>query len=55
VLAVIDNELKVKQLDRQGSTSRLRAHHPDFAVIELRPGQELQIWGVVSGGVRRLP
>jgi DNA polymerase V len=52
VVAVIDNELTVKQLDTQGPTPRLRAHHPDFAVIDLRPGQELRIWGVVGGVVR---
>ena len=36
------------------SMGRLRAHHPDFAPIVLRPGQGLQIWGV-GGVVRRLP
>ncbi len=55
VVAVIDNELTVKELDSQGPTPRLLPHHPDFAVIDLRPGQELQIWGVVGGVVRRLP
>jgi DNA polymerase V len=55
VVAVIDNELTVKELDTQGPTPCLRAHHPDFAPIILRPGQELQIWGVVGGVVRRLP
>ena len=54
VVAVIDNELTVKQLDTQGPTPRLRAHHPDFAVIDLRPGQELRIWGVEGFVVRRL-
>ena len=55
VVAVIDNELTVKELDTQGPTPCLRAHHPEFAPIILRPGQELQIWGVVGGVVRRLP
>nr|MBP6735508.1 translesion error-prone DNA polymerase V autoproteolytic subunit [Chromatiaceae bacterium] len=55
VVAVIDNELTVKELDTQGPTPCLRAHHPDFAPIILRPGQELHIWGVVGGVVRRLP
>lgn len=45
----------VKELDTQGPTPCLRAHHPDFAPIILQPGQELQIWGVVGGVVRRLP
>jgi DNA polymerase V len=33
VVAVIDNELTVKELDTQGPTPRLRAHHRDFAPI----------------------
>ncbi|MBP6733273.1 MAG: hypothetical protein KAX51_00690 [Chromatiaceae bacterium] len=38
VVAVIDNQLTVKELDTQGPTPFLRAHHPDFAPIALRPG-----------------
>ncbi len=34
----------VKELDTQGPTPCLRAHHPDFAPLILRPGRELQIW-----------
>ena len=31
-------QLTVKELDTQGPTPFLRAHHPDFAPIALRPG-----------------
>jgi DNA polymerase V len=55
VLAVIDNELTVKELDCQGPTPVLRAHHPDYAPIVLAAEQELLIWGVVTGVVRKLP
>jgi DNA polymerase V len=55
ILAVIDNELTVKELDCQGPVPCLRAHHPDYAPIRLRSGQELLIWGVVTGVVRKLP
>ncbi len=55
VVAVIDKELTVKELDTQGPTPCLRAYHPDFAPITLRPGQEPKIWGVMGGVVRRLP
>lgn len=54
VLAVIDNELTVKELDRQGPVPCLRSHHPDYAPIALRPEQELLVWGVVAGVVRKL-
>jgi len=55
VLAIIDNELTVKELDSQGVAPCLRAHHPDFAPIDLRSEQQFQVWGVVTGVVRRLP
>jgi len=55
VLAVIDNELTVKELDQQGPQPRLRAHHPDYAPIAMRSEQELLVWGVVVGVVRKLP
>lgn len=55
VLAVIDNELTVKLLQRQkGGGVRLLASHPDFPPLELKSGQELVIWGVVSGVIRKL-
>ena len=55
VLAVIDNELTVKELDLQGPVPRLCAHHPGFDPIVLGPEQELLIWGVITGVVRKLP
>ncbi len=54
VLAVIDGELTVKELYRDATTIRLLPRNPDFAPIELHPGQELTIWGVVTGVVRKL-
>jgi DNA polymerase V len=54
VLAVIDGELTVKELFRQEGQIRLLPHHPDFTPIEIREGQELTIWGVVKGVVRKL-
>lgn len=54
VVAVIDGELTVKELHREGGALRLLPHHPDFAPIEVGPGQELSVWGVVKGVVRKL-
>lgn len=54
VLAVIDNELTVKELYRQNGQVRLLPRSPDFAPIEIRDGQELTVWGVVKGVVRKL-
>ncbi len=54
VLAVIDGELTVKDLHRDAETVRLLPRNPDFAPIEFKQGQELTIWGVVTGVVRKL-
>lgn len=54
VLAVVDGELTVKELSRKQDRVRLLPHNPDFPVIEFKPGQELLVWGVVKGVVRKL-
>lgn len=54
VLAVIDGELTVKEFSNQNGQVQLLAHNPDFKPIEIRHGQELTIWGVVAGVVRKL-
>lgn len=54
VVAVIDGELMVKELDLQHGRVRLLPRHPAFRPIELADGQELNIWGVVKGVVRKL-
>jgi DNA polymerase V len=54
VLAVIDGELTVKELSIENGWVRLLPHHPDFPPIDFKTGQELTIWGVVKGVVRKL-
>ncbi|MBM4190151.1 MAG: translesion error-prone DNA polymerase V autoproteolytic subunit [Betaproteobacteria bacterium] len=54
VLAVLDGQLTVKELYQQPDAVRLLPHNPDYAPILIQPGQELQIWGVVKGVVRKL-
>lgn len=54
VVAVVDNELTVKELSLQGDAIRLLPHNPDFTPTIFKPGQELMIWGVVKGVVRKL-
>ncbi len=43
-----------RALEPHAETIRLLPRNPDFAPIELKPGQELTIWGVVKGVVRKL-
>ena len=54
VVAVVDGELTVKRLWRRGARVRLLAENPAFAPIELKDGQELAVWGVVTSIVRRM-
>ena len=54
VVAVVDGELTVKRLWRRGARVRLLAENPAYAPIELKDGQELAVWGVVTSIVRRM-
>lgn len=48
VLAVVDGEFTIKRLfKKQGRTSLLAAN-PTYPNIELKDGQELRVWGVVT-------
>jgi DNA polymerase V len=48
VIAVIDGEFTVKRLQRRAGMTWLKAENPAYPPIELKEGQELEIWGVVS-------
>lgn len=48
VMAVVDGEFTVKTLFKKRDMVRLAAANPAFPDIELRDGQELVIWGVVT-------
>ncbi len=54
VIAVVDGEFTVKRLYKQGPAVRLEAAHADYPPIELRDGQELQVWGVVTRVIKSL-
>jgi len=54
VLAVIDGEFTVKRLYKRGGVIRLLAENPAYPPIELKDGQELIIWGVVTYNLRKL-
>lgn len=53
VVAVLDGELTVKRLKRRGGIYVLAPENPRYEPIEVGPEQELTVWGVVSGVVRR--
>jgi DNA polymerase V len=53
VIAVLDGELTVKRLYRQGSLVQLRPANSRYPIITINAAQELLIWGVVTGSIRQ--
>lgn len=54
VIAIVENELTVKRLSKQGAQIQLHPENPDFPIISFHNEMELSIWGVVTGVVRKL-
>ena len=48
VIAALDGELTVKRFDRRDDSTYLLPENPDFSPIEIKDGNELHIWGVVT-------
>ena len=53
VIAVLNGELTVKRLFRQGGLVQLRPANHRYPIITVTPDQELLIWGVVTGSIRQ--
>lgn len=53
VVAVISNEYTLKRLYHQRGVVELRAENPAYRPIRLKNGEDLEIWGVVVGVVRK--
>lgn len=54
VIAVVDGEFTVKQLINTAHGQLLRAAHPDYPDVHIRPEQDLSIWGVVQWNVHKV-
>ncbi|MFZ5774863.1 MAG: LexA family protein [Thermodesulfobacteriota bacterium] len=54
VIAVVDGELTVKRLIRDGASIRLRAENPAYPDLIMREGTTCEIWGVVAFVVHSL-
>lgn len=52
VIAIVDGDMTAKILERNSSGVRLLPANPRYPVLELKDGQELDVWGVVCGVVR---
>lgn len=53
VVAVVDGEYTLKRLFKHRGRVELRAENPAYLPIEFKDGNELLVWGVVVGVVRR--
>lgn len=53
VLAVVNGEYTVKRLHRRGGKIELHPENAAYRPMRLRDGEELQVWGVVTGVLRR--
>jgi DNA polymerase V len=54
VVAVIDGEMTVKRISKQKNKLYLMPENEDYRPIEIKGENELLIWGVVTGVVRKL-
>jgi DNA polymerase V len=53
VLAVLDAEFTVKTLGKSRTGARLIPANKNYPVIEVKEGQSFEVWGVVTGSMRR--
>jgi len=53
VIAVLDGELTVKRLHLKDGTCMLVPENPSFQPIQVGSEQDLHVWGVVTGVVRK--
>ena len=53
VVAVVNGEYTIKRLYKYRGRIELRPENPDYQPITFSEGNELQIWGVVIGVVRK--
>lgn len=54
VVAVLDGELTVKRLVMKNGQTQLAPENPCYQPIAVAEGQDLHVWGVVTGVVRKL-
>lgn len=53
VLAMLDGEFTVKTLGKSKTGARLIPANKHYPVIEVKEGQSFEVWGVVTGSMRK--
>ncbi len=54
VIAVVNREYTIKRFLKVGNAVELRAENPDYKPIRFAESDELEIWGVVVGCLRKV-
>jgi len=54
VFAVLNNEFTAKRLYRRGGVVKLMSENPIHPPIQIKQGEELSVWGVVTFNLHRL-
>lgn len=54
VIAVLNGELTVKRLQKEGCHLALVPENPDYPTIEIAEGMDFEIWGVVTKAIHYL-
>lgn len=54
VVAVIDSEFTCKRLYKRGDKLKFQAANPTFPDIVPKPGQEVEVWGVVTSAIKSM-
>jgi len=54
VVAAVDDEFTLKRVEKRGDTYWLVGDNPSFAPLEIRDGEHVKIWGVVTHVVTEL-
>lgn len=54
VIAVVDGQMTVKRISREGKIVRLLAENPEYHPIIIEEGTGLEIWGVVTHVIHNL-
>lgn len=53
VLAALDGEFTVKTLGRSKTGPRLIPANKNYPVIDIKDGQSFEVWGVITGSMRK--
>lgn len=54
VIAVVNGEFTVKQLLHAATGKVLRAAHPDYPDLHIKPEHDFSVWGVVQWNVHKM-